>query len=75
MNSLFEALLYQGLLPDVITHNALISACGKGAPPQRAWQLFEAMLHQGLLPDGITYNALVSACEKGALQQRALEAL
>ena len=66
-------MLHQGLLPDVITYNALISACEKGALPQRALQLLEAMLHQGLLPDGITYIALVSAYEKGALQQRALK--
>ena len=72
---LLEAMLHQGLLPDVITYNALVSACEKGALQQRALEILEAMLHQGGLPDGITYNALDSACEKGALQQRALAAL
>ena len=69
---LLEAMLHQGLPPDVITPSALVSACAKGALQQRALQLLEAMLHHGLLPDGITYNALVSACAKGALQQRAV---
>ena len=56
----------------MITYGALISACGKGAQPQRALQLLEAMLHQGILPDGITYSALVSACGKGTQPQRVL---
>merc|ERR1711920_888232 len=68
-------MLHQGLLPNVITYNALISACEKGALPQRALQFLETMLHQGLLPNVITYNALISACEKGKLPQRALELL
>ena len=54
---------HQGLLPDGIPYNALVSACGKGYTV--AESLAEAMLHHGLLPDGITYNALVSACGKG----------
>ena len=33
---LFETMLHQGILPDVITYSALISACEKGALPQRA---------------------------------------
>ena len=66
---------HQGLLPNVITYNALISACEKGALPQRALQLLETMLHQGLLPDVITYNTLISAYEKGTFPQSALQLL
>jgi len=66
-------MLHQGLLPNVLTYSALISACEKGALPQRALELLETMRHQGLLPNVITYSALISACEKGALPQRALE--
>ena len=58
-------MLHRGHLPNVITYNALISACEKGTLPQSALQLLEKMLHQGLLPGVITYNALISACEKG----------
>ena len=46
-------LQHVGLLPDVITCNALISACEKGTLPQRALQLKETMQHQGLLRDVI----------------------
>ena len=60
-----EAMLHRGHLPNVITYNALISACEKGTLPQSALQLLEAMLHQGLRPGVIAYNALVSTCEKG----------
>ena len=66
-------MLHQGLLPNVITYSALVSACEKGKLPQRALELLETLLHQGLLPEVITYSALISACEKGTLPQRALE--
>ena len=55
----------QGMVPNVITYSALISACEKGKQPERALELFEAMKRQGVVPNVITYNALISACEKG----------
>ena len=55
---LLEAMLRQGLMPDGITYDALVSACETGVLQQRALELLEVMLHQGLLPDGIIYNAL-----------------
>ena len=54
----------QGLLPNVITYNALISACEKGKQPERALELFEAMQQRGVVPNVITYSALISVCEK-----------
>ena len=68
-------MMRQGLLPGVITYNALISACEKGALPQRALELFGRMLNQGLLPNVITYFALVKDCERGTLAQRAMQLL
>ena len=62
---------YKGLLPAVITYNALISACEKGTLPQRALQLLETMRDHGLLPNLITHNAATSACEKGQKPQQA----
>ena len=62
---LLEAMRQHGLVPNVITYNALISACGKGQEPERAMKLFERMQRQGGVPVVITYNALISACEKG----------
>ena len=41
----------QGQLPDVITYNAIISACEKGKKPERALELSEAVQQQGLLPN------------------------
>ena len=69
-----KAMQRQGVVPDVITYNALISACEKGKQPERALQLFEAM-KQGLVPKVITNNTLISACEKGKQPERALELL
>ena len=60
---MIEAMLLYGLVPDVITYSALISACEKRGQPQRAIALFLAMQRQGLVPDVITCSALMSACE------------
>ena len=51
---------WQGVVPNVITYSALISACEKGKQPERALELFEAMKRQGVVPDVITYSALIS---------------
>lgn len=60
------------LLPDVITYNALITACNKDADPTRASELFGKMLSRGLRPTVITYSALINACAKGMAPERAL---
>ena len=66
-------MLPQGLLPDVITYCAVISACEKATLPQRALEIVEAMLHQGLLPKVITYSALISACGTGTQPPSAMQ--
>ena len=48
----------QDLVSDVITYNALISACEKDKQPERALELFEAMRRQGVVPDVITYSVV-----------------
>jgi pentatricopeptide repeat domain-containing protein 1 len=63
----------QGVMPNVITYNALISACEKGKQPERALEVFEAMQRQGVVPGVITYSALISACGKGKQPAWALE--
>ena len=56
---------HQGVVPDVITRNAVISACEKGQQLERAFQVFQAAQRQSMVPNIITYSASVSACEKG----------
>ena len=51
----------QGLQPNVITYNSLISACGKSGKAERALQFFAKMQQQGLRPNVITYNAVIIA--------------
>ena len=63
----------QGVVPDVISYNAVISACEKGKQPERAMRIFEATQQQGVVPNIVTYSALISACEKGEQPERALE--
>ena len=50
--------MQQGLVPNEITYNALISACEKGKQPEQALKVFEALMQQGVVPNEITYNAL-----------------
>merc|ERR1712107_455006 len=59
---LLNQMQHRGLLPDVITYNAAISACEKGQQPQQALQLLDQMQHRGLLPDIITYSVAVNVC-------------
>ena len=66
---------WQGLVLNVITYTALISACEKGQQPEQATRLYEAMQWQGLVPNVITYTALISACEGGQQWQCALNLL
>ena len=62
------------MVPNLITFNAMISACQKGKQPERAVELLQAMQQQGVEPNTITYNAMISALEKGMQPERALEA-
>lgn len=50
-----------GVVANVITCSALISACGNDKQPERALEVFEAMQRQGVVPGVITCNALMNA--------------
>ena len=69
----FEAMEVQGIVPDMITCNALISACDKGWQPERAMKVFENIELQSIVPDVITCNSLISACDKGQQSKRAIK--
>ena len=70
-----EAVLRQGLLPDVITYSVLVSACGQGALQQRASQLLEEsrrafdvradMLRKDMKHTMVSYSEVTSASAKG----------
>ena len=61
---LFETMQRQGVVPNTITYNALISSCENGKQLGQALEHFETMLRQRVALDAIFYSALVSACEK-----------
>jgi hypothetical protein len=60
---LWAVMQLSGLVPEVMTYNAAVSAYEKGAHWQQVMQL------SGLVLDVATYNAAVSAHEKGAQWQ------
>ena len=66
---------HNGLEPNTITYNAVISACEKGEWPEKALELLEEMQHNGLEPDMITYSVVISACEKKKWPKKALQLL
>ena len=59
---MFHEMKEAKLVPDVITYNAMISACEKCDSPDHALALFEEMKESAVKPDRISYNALISAC-------------
>ncbi|KAL4420028.1 hypothetical protein ABPG77_001278 [Micractinium sp. CCAP 211/92] len=69
----FKEMEGQGIVPDVVAHNAAIAACAKGGEWEKAWAVFLAMKQAGLRPSTVSYNALISACERCGQADRALE--
>ena len=49
-----KAVHLQGMVPDIITYNALIGTCQKGKQPERALELFQAMQCQRAVPNSIS---------------------
>eukprot|EP00662_Eupelagonemidae_sp_cell21_P053940 gene53940-17994_t len=47
----------QGTPPNARAYTAAISACAKGAEPDKALELLTEMKEQGLAPTNITYTA------------------
>ncbi len=68
LNNLTDA----GITPNVITYNAVISACEKGGKAEEALEIFKA-IPVGITLDVITYTAVISACGKGGKAEKALE--
>ena len=58
-------MLRYALEPNMVTYNALISACGKGQELRRAVDVCAEMRRQALEPNMVTYSGLISACGKG----------
>ena len=63
------------ILPGVISHSAVISACEKDQQWQQAFGLLELMHQTRVLLGVISYSAVISACEKGQRWQQALGVL
>ena len=63
--AILEAMQRRGLVPNVITYNALISALEKGNQPGEALEIFKEMKQYGTVPNVITYSTLISTLEKG----------
>ena len=58
-------MLHRSLTPNVVSHNAAISACEKGRHWEETLRLLQAMLHRSLTPDVVSHTAAISAYEKG----------
>ena len=54
----------QGVMTNVITYSALISACEKGNQPEQALGLLQEMVDQLLTPNVVSFSAFISTSEK-----------
>eukprot|EP00747_Dinoflagellata_sp_TGD_P103088 gnl/TRDRNA2_/TRDRNA2_168856_c1_seq2.p1 gnl/TRDRNA2_/TRDRNA2_168856_c1~~gnl/TRDRNA2_/TRDRNA2_168856_c1_seq2.p1 ORF type:complete len:485 (+),score=87.46 gnl/TRDRNA2_/TRDRNA2_168856_c1_seq2:121-1575(+) len=63
----------EGLIPNIITYNALINACEKCKNGEKALEVLKLMKYKGLQPNVITYNTAISALGKGKKPAEAIE--
>lgn len=56
---LFRLMLFKGLVPDVVTYNALIDGCCKTWRVERALELFDDMKKRGVVPNRVTYGSFI----------------
>lgn len=71
--SLFQSMSSQGLMPSLVTYNALIAACSRNNEPEKAFEVFGNMRDAGFAPDKFTYGALIDSCARRGLVDRAFE--
>ena len=65
----FQTMTGQGVMPNVIIHNALIT----GRKPEKALEVFESMTRFDVVLDVITYSAVISDCKKVEQPAQALD--
>lgn len=61
------------MVPDVVSYNAAISACGRAQQWEKALELLVTMEERGLVPTLISYSAAIGACKTGQQYAKALE--
>lgn len=68
----FNTMKDSALVPNLVTYNALINACGKGGGNYRtSLEIFYEMGRNGVQPDRITYNSLLAVCSVAGLWEKA----
>jgi pentatricopeptide repeat protein len=75
---LLERMVENGLAPNTITFNTLITVCAKARPAARvdeAMGLLGRMTESGLVPDAITFTSLITACANAHPAARVDEAM
>lgn len=64
-----------GLVPDVISYNAAIAACGESRKLDEAVGVMEELISNGCKPDFATYKILIEALDKGSKRLLRMEQL
>src|SRR5439155_682031 len=64
--NLFQKMQQQGMKPDEVTWNTLISAYSYHGDTNECMYLFEKMQRQGMKPDEFTWLTMIGACAKAA---------
>ena len=58
----------QDVETNLVTYNAVISACAASKTPEQALEVVKAVQQNGVEPNLITYNAVLSAAEASGKQ-------
>eukprot|EP00913_Durusdinium_trenchii_P026775 g25116.t1 len=67
------AVLQSGQVPNVVSYNAVISACERSSSWSQALDcFFEFTQVSHLFANDVTFNALISSCEKGRMFEKTL---
>ena len=63
-NKIFEEMLKEGIVPDVIAYTALLSILNRNGHPEKALEVAGKMLQNDVPFNEMTYTELLIACSK-----------
>jgi len=72
---LAEEMPAEGVIPNLVSYNAAMSALTNNGQWRRALDVFEKAREKGVKHDTIGFSAAISACNKGGMWRRGLELL
>ena len=63
-NMIFEGMLKEGIMPDVIAYTALLSSLNRNGHPEKVFEVADRMLQNDICFNDVTYMELLISCSK-----------